>query len=83
MVLLGIAKRGLGFIPAKSSPLSNRNYKMSEDHGRGDAGRKQPTFNRQPENQVKIQVNLKANLRTTSNTVMTLMESKIKDQESF
>lgn len=49
MVLLGIAKRGLGFIPAKSSPLSNRNYKMSEDHGRGDAGRKQPTFNRQPE----------------------------------
>ncbi|CUM52457.1 unnamed protein product [Debaryomyces tyrocola] len=48
MVLIGITKRGPGFIPAKPSPLSNRNYKMSEDYGKDDAGRKQPTVNRQP-----------------------------------
>lgn len=49
MVLIGIARRGLGFIPAKSSPLSNRNSKMSEEYGRDDAGRKQPKVTRQPE----------------------------------
>lgn len=49
MVLIGISKRGLGFIPAKPSPLSNRDYKISEDYGIDDAGRKQPTVNRQPE----------------------------------